>query len=974
MAGDLYPGAGYPGEYGTDVVQQPFPAAGSIALSGLAPAIRLSIAVPAGSVTLTGRVISLVDADTVPTGQVALTGQLATFLVVVNRNVGCGAASLTGLAPTMTVGGRAHTDVFLDGLPVNTAMLAAARIRETLGATPNIGRMSFKADPRAGADVRIYRYDASNNRRLLFGGEIQGAEETYDLRLENLRWDAELIDRSFRANERRPFGTFDGVSASDVALALAAYAPDCTTSGIEVSPALPDVSIIFDGSESLMACFQRLALAVGDGCRAVVTYDNDLGLFLTDPAEAPDPIDDDHPPLNNPPIRFSDNLSQLRTRMYGKGYTGTLTSDVDAGEEILPITAADAATFTASGGKAIAGTQAGAAQSEILDYAGVDLGGVGALVGPGAAPSSPPTAALAVGSGIDAGVHSYAYTDVTAAGETIPSPLATVTTGNVTAPLANPTTGPTAPTSPVDGGNGPDPGVHYYAFTCLDAVGETLPSSLGPALTTRDVTPPAPSSYGFENLFTAFAWYSPGDAMDVVVSYVNASGEAVSSLAIGATVPAFPSNPSLAAYYRIDGLTDSSDATVTSKRVYVRINGGTWHWDAVGSGVTTWEANRDHPPTTTGAPPGSNTAYVRQVLLNVPVGPSGTLTRKVYRTAAGGSQLKYVGAIANNSTVTGAFFDNVVDASLGINAPTSNTTSTTVNYSHVDLAGISVGASGTTSRWIYRTAAGGSQLKRLHQLSDNSTTVWTDSAADSTLGANAPTVDTSGLTQGTGQVLAGADQLVTSSSGPFRPGGGWAIIGNGQQYIRYAAISGNTLTGIPATGPGAITAPVGYNTTISSSPCLFGVTGAGSPTAGVSVALLRGSTVAIWVQRDDVIAQGLLGQIERKADGTPGDGIREDHFFDGRLGEAALIAECDAKLASFSRVVVGAKYSTLDEKTHVGGTVPINLTGKPSGDYTIQSVDVSFFGPTNQPRYDVAVASVAFTLADFIQIASIARR
>lgn len=67
---------------------------------------------------------------------------------------------------------------------------------------------------------------------------------------------------------------------------------------------------------------------------------------------------------------------------------------------------------------------------------------------------------------------------------------------------------------------------------------------------------------------------------------------------------------------------------------------------------------------TTGNQTGSLTA--------IPLGPAPLTTkRRVYRTAGGGSQLKLVGTINDNTTTT--FSDGVADGSLGANAPTTST-------------------------------------------------------------------------------------------------------------------------------------------------------------------------------------------------------------------------------------------------------------------------------------------------------------
>ena len=79
---------------------------------------------------------------------------------------------------------------------------------------------------------------------------------------------------------------------------------------------------------------------------------------------------------------------------------------------------------------------------------------------------------------------------------------------------------------------------------------------------------------------------------------------------------------------------------------------------------------------TTAGPECIQTITNAQALLsNIPVGSttSGVLSRKVYRTAAGGASgtEKLVGTISDNSTTT--FTDNVADGSLGASVPTTDT-------------------------------------------------------------------------------------------------------------------------------------------------------------------------------------------------------------------------------------------------------------------------------------------------------------
>src|ERR1051325_6992725 len=111
-------------------------------------------------------------------------------------------------------------EVRLAGVAVSTAVIETARIREVLSASPNAGQVSFVREaPEAGQQIEIALITESPER-ILFAGELQTVEETYDEQLINKRWDATLIDQTFLANKRRPFGTFVSESATDVALVI----------------------------------------------------------------------------------------------------------------------------------------------------------------------------------------------------------------------------------------------------------------------------------------------------------------------------------------------------------------------------------------------------------------------------------------------------------------------------------------------------------------------------------------------------------------------------------------------------------------------------------------------------------------------------------------------------------------------------------------------------------------------------------
>lgn len=65
-----------------------------------------------------------------------------------------------------------------------------------------------------------------------------------------------------------------------------------------------------------------------------------------------------------------------------------------------------------------------------------------------------------------------------------------------------------------------------------------------------------------------------------------------------------------------------------------------------------------------------------KVVLAIPFGPSGTTSRKIYRTEAAGTALKLLATVADNTTTT--YTDNIADGSLGAAAPTANAAAATV--------------------------------------------------------------------------------------------------------------------------------------------------------------------------------------------------------------------------------------------------------------------------------------------------------
>jgi hypothetical protein len=524
-----------------------------------------------------------------------------------------------------------------------------------------------------------------------------------------------------------------------------------------------------------------------------------------------------------------------------------------AGATIVPV--ADAVMFNPVGGQAIAGTTPDSAQSQIVTYSGVQIDEEGSLVGPGVTPSSAPVVTGFPGAGVESGVHRYAYTWVTAAGPTLPSSLAALTVGAATSPPPQP--------------NAVQIGV--YDSRINDGVTQG-------------------AIYRYVATYS-LATSSTDHTLETVVSAVSVSTTPVA-------LTNFPGHTSALFCF----------AQSTPNTVVKWIH--------------------------------------------------------IYRTVANGSTYYLQRSVANPATGIVDWYDGVSDATIAthVTAPIADSSAT----NRVAIAGVALGPTGTTSRKVYRTTAGGAQLKLLTTIADNTTTTYTDAIADGSLGADVPTSDTSGLATVAGQINAGSTSILTASAGPFSISGGWVRLESGQ-IARYGGISGNTLTGIPATGTGAIVTSVQYGSPIIPAPALTGV-------SGVVLPMQRGAMVHIWVQRDDLAAQGELIALDA-AQGRVSDGIVEHTITDERRGEASLIALCDADLALFSRPIVTVTYATRDTKTKSGKPIVITLTNPPISDtLTIQSVDISEIDIAYglAPRFSVVASNVRFSLEDLLRRMAVA--
>lgn len=828
-------------------------------------------------------------------------------------------------------------------------------ITETRSATPN--KLTFRAlrwVPTYGMEV-VATLGSRNRKRRMFGGTVLNVRESSSGQLRV--FDAECVDWTWSLdNGPSVYGHYTGTYDAIARQLMSEYAPlDFTVQQVESG--LPTVTggITFTGVK-LSKALQRLekrARGAGINVTQFIDYNKDLYFrvtanpFRTSPRTITGSLDT----LKS--FQVLRDLSQVANRVPFEGGGANALTEVAIGETILPLTDAPDYWYGDVGGVVVSGPQK-------ITYTARVVGGGGSVVGPGQAPTNAPTLALAAGSGVTSGAHSVTVVWKTASGRTRPGPAATITVGNIAAPSVTPVA--SAPSS----GDGPNDGTHEYAMTFVTSSGET---TAGPRVsrTTSSRTVSAPSGPPNVVAPSTMDWteeYVPGDSLYYVVTYVIAGGGETTPTAASSTVvaqqsTAFPGSIFKSCPIDWSNIPVPSDAAVIAKRIYRNRNGSWVGYREMSVSITS--DNDAGPVTAAGSPPGSNTAQVitRQVPLSnleVPTSPLVT-SKKIYGTAAGSSQLKFIASIAVGTT---SYTVTMTDGSLGANVPTSNT----ATANQIALSGVAVGPSGTTEREIYMSPAGGGTRRKALTIANNTATTGTITISDATLaGEDAePDADTSGLTQPAGQVLPGETSIIIAGTAPFRETGGWAFTGT--QQIRYTAFSGSSLTGIPASGPGSIQQPINYNSTIAAAPCLIGIPSSGE--GSIRYTIPKGEAVYLRVTVEDTDAQVALQTLLSAAAPV----VREcaplrDHRV--KRDEAITRASAFLALRAYGSTSAGP-FRTKDTNTTAGATMAVNVTSpaQVNDTFKVQSVTISNFTPNIPPDYVVQASDELFSIEDLL--------
>jgi len=472
----------------------------------------------------------------------------------------------------------------------------------------------------------------------------------------------------------------------------------------------------------------------------------------------------------------------------------------------------------------------------------------------------------------------------------------------------------TTPTAPLQAavthGTGLPAGTYQYAQTLTNATGETLPGPVTAAVVGA-VLPPLVKSA----MRDSGAYSYPGDGMTPGGSY---SWRVAVNLTGGGYVLGPP--------------TDYVVGSSTEWEIYLGpavVDPVTGHW--YNSGIMS-----------------SGPAKIAQTL--------------VYRTMNGGSTWfqEYDWLTEGVSTAAGwARLPNTKTDSVLGSQPTYPT-GPVAALNRVILSGVEPAAGGFSGVKLYRTVANGSALKLL---ATNPILPLTDTVADAALGAAAPTTDTAGVATSNVRVPIGSTTLPVSSTQPFAAdgGAGWASVGN--IPIRYTGIGAGTLTGIPATGLGSLTATVQYGAQILVVARLVGV-------AGLSRALTAGDPVTIRLEVEDTDAQAALGA---RLGGVAADGVVEEVFSDSRMTLAELANYGRALLADRKDPRQTFRFVTRDASVRVGRLVTVATTLPPiSGTFRVQRITFDEIAITGglmrtAPRRTVEASNKLFTFADLLR-------
>lgn len=710
----------------------------------------------------------------------------------------------------------------------------------------------------------------------IFEGAVVATDLSFEGQPAELVTHHHAVDFAWDANARRPFGTWASVSATTIVLALmAAYAPGFTVTG--VAAGLPAITLLLDGSQNLTDCLTAICTAMGGGSWYFTV--KDLHLFQ-DPEVGTDPdviTATTTSFLHDPPATLSEDVTQIRTRVYGKGAGSVTRAIALAGDTEIEVGSLD--NFESSGGLVLIGSQ-------VVSYTGTRKS------------SEAARRAATAPSGAGGGM------------------------------TLQPTVGGFG--TPWDDGNLRT--IVAYKISFVDRFGKESP--LSDAATIPWIPPVSPASPIITHTSIGSAGFLDAGVYSYVGSYATATGE-TNGLAAGAgdfTVSAGPNGSVV-----IEVTAAHADPRVTGIHIFRTKAGGWFDLYQIGTvantiGATLTDTLNDASLTSLNpniAPRVVNTTGGKVYLSDLPPCPDPDASGPVqpsFGPLAGGTPITVTGRgfIAGLNVYVGG---TIATAITFVNATTYTCTTPAHAAGTVD---VEVGTAGDHASYLTLPEAftytdTDDRVKKLYRAEYDSQHLFAivePYELLATLGPDDLTYVDDHATRDPGIYDSPLD-ATDPDAAPVS--GSTAATPPTWHYL---------LTGVPASGTGALTATV-----------------------------LVGTAVNIWVQRDDATAQAAF------AARHGGSGIREGYVTNTSLRTAALVVRVEAELDLWKDPIRTVTYATRDPHTKVGRTVTFALT-RPAiaGSFLIQQVhgDLRPHLTTN-PLLTVTASSVRFTLEDLLR-------
>lgn len=824
---------------------------------------------------------------------------------------------------------------YANGVEITNVAELSAEIEDILNDVPNTFRFTLIGTayiPHEGNVITVTR-----DGTVEFAGNIVQVEESYFELRENLRYTVTCQDRMWSFNKKRVTARWANVSASTIATDIVTASGSSFTT-TNIVGALATQTEFICVLERPADALKRLAAAIGgnyyiDYGNPLTSTPPDVHFFLTETTSPPDELNDTA--TFSPNLRLAGDIGQIRTRVRGIGGGTTLSDDIAISTAILPV--GDGSFFESGGGQALADTN-------IITYTSRHLGGVASTVaGSVAAPSGSATGYTTANGGILAGTYLYKVAYADASGETPASASSLSATATaVAAPTLGSMSASGGATTTVICGLSVAASANYnYKVTYVTALGETAASSALGAVSSQLLCGNDGIPVQYVGTLTATGTGVLNGTYYYRLCYLTAFGETFLSPTSASVAPSSQKvtvdRGWATTIYWDDTSALPTGPTPIKVVIYRTKAGGSTFFKLVELTLSDGAYTDNTPDDSLGASKGTGTSLTDYTagtlpidLSVIPTGPTGTLARRIYRTLSGGTEYFLVGQISDNTTQT--FRDTKRDSELLLYAPLVST----AGGQTITLTGIPTGPTGVTKRVLYRTIVGGStDFFELGSINNNTSTSFADNVPDTSLGGLALTVGTMGA-------VPGASTLQLASVSGFATAG-WALVDS--QRISYTGITSTTLTGIPASGPGALLSSVKNGVSVVSQPFLSGCT-------GVTTAMKRDTGIRMYLVRNDSAAQTVLAA----ADGSDGvyEGVIDDSSI---LTLSGLTKACDAELTNYKSILRQITFTTRDTKVRSGKTLTLNLAS-PFGTFDPLAFDPLAF----DPRLGLAAASGSFLI------------